>query len=73
MARLFLGEVNHVVGGLKRMQPSTVKAGAEINTLITYLQNHRHRIHYGTRRRGGYPLSSGGIESAHKSASEVIH
>ncbi len=66
MSRLFLGEVNHVVGGLKRMQPSTVRAGAEINTLSTYLQNHRHRVDYGTQRRGGYPLGSGGIESAHK-------
>ncbi|MBI3301811.1 MAG: ISKra4 family transposase [Deltaproteobacteria bacterium] len=66
MARLFMGEVDRVIGGLKRMQPATVKAGAEINNLITYLQNNRHRVHYGSRRKGGYPLSSGGIESAHK-------
>lgn len=66
MARLFKGEVTQVIGGLKRMQPSTVKAGAEIDNLITYLQNHRHRISYGSHRKGGYPLSSGGIESAHK-------
>src|SRR5262249_15251176 len=66
MARLFMGEVNKVMGSLKRMQPATVKAGAEIANLVTYLQNHRHRINYGSQRRGGYPLSSGGIESAHK-------
>jgi hypothetical protein len=66
ITRLFLGEVNHGVGGLKRRPPATGKAGAEITTLITYLQNHRHRVDYGTRRRGGYPLGSGGIESAHK-------
>ena len=66
VARLFTGEVNKVIGGLKRMQPSTVKAGAEIVELITYLQNNRRRIHYRAQRQGGYPLSSGGIESAHK-------
>jgi hypothetical protein len=66
MARLFSGEVNKVIGGLKRMRPTTLAAGAEINTLITYLQNNRHRLAYRAHRRGGYPLSSGGIESAHK-------
>jgi len=66
MARLFLGEVDRVIGGLRRMRPAAVKAMAEIDTLLTYLQNHRHRVHYSARRRGGYPLGSGGIESAHK-------
>jgi len=66
MARLFMGEVDRVIGGLRRMQPSTVKAGAQIDNLITYLQNNRPRINYGSQRKGGYPLSSGGIESAHK-------
>jgi hypothetical protein len=66
MARLFVGEVDRVRGGLKRMQPATIKAGAEINNLLTYLQNNRHRVHYGAQRKGGYPLSRGGIESAHK-------
>jgi uncharacterized protein UPF0236 len=66
MARLFLGEVNKVIGGLKRLQPSTLKAGTEIANLITYLRNHRHRIAYRSQRHSGYPLSSGGIESAHK-------
>jgi Uncharacterised protein family (UPF0236) len=66
MARLFAGEVEGVIRGLKRMRPATVKALAEIDTLGTYLHTHRHRLHYGVQRRGGYPLSSGGIESANK-------
>jgi hypothetical protein len=28
------------------------------------LHKHRSRTHYGTFRRGGYPLGSGGIESS---------
>ncbi len=66
MARLFMGAVDKVMGSLKRMQPSALKAGTEIDNLITYLQNNRHRIAYRSQRQGGYPLSSGGIESAHK-------
>jgi len=66
MARLFLGEVDKVIGGLKRMRPSAVKAGPEVDTLITYLRNNCHRSAYRSQRQGGYPLSSGGIESAHQ-------
>jgi len=66
MARLFAGEVEGVMRGLRRMQPCAVKAMAEIDRFLTYLQNNRHRVHYGSQRKGGYPLSSGGIESAHK-------
>jgi hypothetical protein len=66
MARLFAGEVEGVMRGLRRLQPSTLKAMAEIDRFLTYLQNNRHRINYGSQRKGGYPLSSGGIESANK-------
>lgn len=71
MARLFAGEVAGVIGGLKRMRPAAVKALAEINTLITYLHNNRQRLNYGSQRQGGYPLGSGGIESAHKFICQV--
>lgn len=66
IARLFTGEVAGVLRGLRSMQPATIQAVAEIERLITYLRNNRHRLHYGAQRKGGYPLSSGGIESAHK-------
>ena len=66
IARLFTGEVAGVLRGLRSMQPATAQAVAEIERLITYLRNNCHRLHYGARRKGGYPLSSGGIESAHK-------
>jgi hypothetical protein len=66
MARLFAGEVAGVIWGLHRMRPATPTALAAIDTLIGYLQHHRDRINYRSRRRAGYPLGSGGIESAHK-------
>jgi hypothetical protein len=64
MARLFAGEVDGVLWGLQRMRPAT--AAAEIVDLSGYLHNNHDRIHYQSQRRAGYPLGSGGIESAHK-------
>ncbi|MBI3303540.1 MAG: hypothetical protein HYZ72_15865 [Deltaproteobacteria bacterium] len=66
MARLFAGEVDGVLWGLHRMRPTTDLAAAEITDLIGYLQNNHARIRYRTQRHAGYPLGSGGIESAHK-------
>jgi ssDNA-binding Zn-finger/Zn-ribbon topoisomerase 1 len=66
MARLYYGEVSHVVGGLRRMKPRDEKAAEEIRKLITYLQNNAHRIDYRHDRAGGYAIGSGGIESANK-------
>jgi hypothetical protein len=66
MARLFAGEVDRVIWGLHRLRPATLTAMAAIATLIGYLQNNRTRINYRSQRKAGYPLGSGGIESAHK-------
>ncbi len=66
MARLFAGEVAGVIWGLQRLRPATPPAVAAIAALIGYLQNNHHRINYRSQRHAGYPLGSGGIESAHK-------
>jgi hypothetical protein len=66
LARLSLGQVSQVVGGLKRTQPATAEAGLEITNLITYLETHRHRLDYDRARETGLPIGSGAIESANK-------
>jgi len=66
MTRLFYAEVDNVIWGLQRMQHSDELAGEEIRKLIGYLSNNRERIHYKGDRIGGYPIGSGGIESANK-------
>jgi hypothetical protein len=66
MARLFCGEVAAVIWGLQRMQPSNDQAAEEIKSTIVYLTNNQHRIDYNAARKGGYPIGSGGIESANK-------
>jgi hypothetical protein len=64
LARLFYGEVHGVIWGLQRMKPADSQAAAEIAKLIGYLQRHQERLDYRFARKGGYPMGSGGIESA---------
>ena len=71
LTRLYHGEVGQVIGGLKRMGRRSAQADHEIIKLIDYLHEHRHRTTYERLRRGGYPLGSGGIESANKFISHV--
>jgi hypothetical protein len=66
LARLFYGEVHGVIWGLQRMKPADAQAAKEIDTLIGYLQQHQKRLDYRFARQGGYPMGSGGIESANK-------
>ena len=63
MARLFAGEADRVIWGLRRLHPATDTAAAAISKLISYLSEHHQRLNYGARRRAGYPVGNGGIES----------
>lgn len=66
LTRLYLGKVGWVLGGLRRMQPTSEDALKAIDNCWVYLNEHRGRTHYRKFRRGGYPLGSGGMESANK-------
>jgi hypothetical protein len=66
ICRLYLGEVDNVIGCLGLMSPTHNEAAEEIRKLICYLNNNRDRIHYRSDQKGGYPIGSGGIESANK-------
>jgi hypothetical protein len=66
MTRLYLGKVSAVLGGLRRMQPTSDEAAQAIANGWRYLDEHRGRTSYRPLRRGGYPLGSGGIESSNK-------
>lgn len=67
MARLFRKDgLRHVIAGLKRMQPKDDAAKEQIQKTITYLTNNKGRTGYKGVKIGGYPIGSGGIESANK-------
>jgi hypothetical protein len=66
LTRLYMGKVGTVLGGLRRMQPTSEEALKAIDNCWVYLDGHRGRTHYRKFRRGGYPLGSGGMESSNK-------
>lgn len=66
MTRLFCQEITGVIWGLERMQPRTEEAATQITKGLRYLHQHQDRVHYGSLRKKGYPIGSGGIESANK-------
>jgi hypothetical protein len=66
LTRLYWGQVAAVLGGLRRMQATSADAAKAIANCWTHLNAHRGRTHYRQLRQGGYPLGSGGIESANK-------
>ena len=71
MARLFCNEGAGVLWGLQRMKPVSPKAEATIDKTLTYLSPRLEQIAYGSHRKGGYPLGSGAIESAHRFICQV--
>lgn len=71
MTRLFAGEVRGVLWGLQRMKAHDAQAAEAIRTLLTYLETNQERVNYGRARKGGYPIGSGGIESANKFIAHV--
>jgi hypothetical protein len=66
LTRLYLGKVGQVLGGLRRMQPTSDEALKAIDNCWMHLDTHRGRTTYRQFRRGGYALGSGGMESANK-------
>jgi hypothetical protein len=66
LTRLYLGKIGAVLGGLRRMQATSEEAQQAISNCWAFLHKHRGRTHYRRLRRGGYPLGSGGMESANK-------
>jgi hypothetical protein len=52
LTRLYLGKVGLVLGGLRRMQPTSEEARKAIDNCWVYLNDHRRRTHYRTFRHG---------------------
>ncbi len=71
LARLFCGEGAGVVWGLQRMQPVSEEADEAIASALSYLHKRLHQVDFGSHRKGGYPIGSGAIESAHRFIGQV--
>ena len=66
LVRLSMGNVKTVIAALGRIKPRNDEAKEEIRKLMGYLENNRDRIHYISDLENGFPIGSGGIESANK-------
>jgi hypothetical protein len=66
LARLSADKASQVIGGVRRMSSRSGTAAEEIAKLITYLDNNRNRLGYDDCKEQGFPIGSGGIESANK-------
>ena len=70
-ARLSFGYLDWVLLDLEGMQPREGESAEEIRKLRGYLKENQGRVKYGALRRKGYPIGSGGIESANNFISHV--
>ena len=70
-ARLFYGYLEWALSDLEGIKPRDEEAGEEIRKLRGYLKENQRRVKYRALRRKGYPIGSGGIESANKFISHV--
>jgi hypothetical protein len=70
-ARLFYGYLDWALWGVECMNPRDGEAAEEIRKLRGYLKENQGRVKYRALRRKGYPIGSGGIESANKFISHV--
>lgn len=66
LVRLSMGQTQGVIGSLKRIKPINNSAKEEIRKLIGYLEKNINRIDYFSSLEKGFPIGSGGIESANK-------
>jgi hypothetical protein len=71
ITRLFLNQIDGVIAGIKRMKPSSDAANEQIKKTIRYLSKRNDKVDYGSLKRGGYHIGSGGIESSNKFISNV--
>lgn len=64
--RLFSNQIDEVIAGIKRMKPASDVAKEQIKKTVRYLSNRKDKVDYGSLKRGGYHIGSGGIESSNK-------
>lgn len=71
LTRLFLNKADRIIAGIKRMKPKSDAAEDQIKKTVRYLSDRIEMINYGSLKRGGYHIGSGGIESSNKFISNV--
>jgi hypothetical protein len=66
-----MNNADRIIAGIKRMKPQTDAAKEQIEKTARYLDERKDMINYGSLKRGGYHIGSGGIESSNKFIANV--
>jgi len=66
LSTIYLGKIPTALARLRRARARTPEAREAVRKLVRYLWKHRKKLRYEASRGEGYPIGSGGIESAHK-------
>jgi len=71
LARLFMNNADQIIAGIKRMKPQSDEARDQIDKTVGYLDERKDMVNYGSLKRGGFHIGSGGIESSNKFIANV--
>jgi hypothetical protein len=71
LSRLFMNNADQIIAGIKRMKPTSDEAKDQIDKTVRYLDERKDMVNYGSLKRGGFHIGSGGIESSNKFISNV--
>ena len=71
LTRLSMNNADQIIAGIKRMKPRTDEAKDQIQKTVRYLSERKDMVNYGSLKRGGYHIGSGGIESSNKFIANV--
>ncbi len=71
LTRLSMNNADRIIAGIKRMKPRTDEAKDQIQKTVRYLSERKDMVNYGSLKRGGYHIGSGGIESSNKFIANV--
>jgi hypothetical protein len=70
-AWLDLGDLEQALEAVLDLEPSNEAARSKYEPLLEYLGEHVERFDYLRRKRQGYPIGSGAMESAHRFIMQV--
>ena len=71
LSRLFMNNADQIIAGIKRMKPKSDEAKEQIDKTVRYLEERKDMVNYGSLKRGGFQIGSGGIESSNKFIANV--
>lgn len=71
LSRLFMNNADQIIAGIKRMKPKSDEAKEQIEKTVRYLEERKDMVNYGSLKRGGFQIGSGGIESSNKFIANV--